>query len=525
MNIVFKILPFLLLGSLSVTAQECAVIQFTPTQVNGEEYITVIGVHNNNYIEKYDTKKSLMTGQHKYYLEPGTHSLQIEQWPLNLFKRLKRLNKTPQMKRKSAIYSQFVQIDLLADRKYEVQMTSTSHSNPELRQVDINAVEETQCDKNETNILAAKNPTQSFTVLENELLPEVLEYRLRKLMTKLAVTSTLYSKGEYETNLLPTKLNNIIGTMLDSEYSDDGKAIKVLSVLPYSLASKLKLFSGDKITRLGRHYINRNAGTPNQHLANYFSSLYFNDEISIEVQRGDEKITLKMLYIPTIIPETKYTIAKNNRLVLPKIFESHLLSDDVMFEFDQLMVELTDYFLAQGIENKQVKIVRDKIKETGFGLSGERTYDLGQFALKVLDVKPESIAEHMGLKTLDVITSINNIELNEKNIESTIQSLQNIEDGSQISFTLQRKGKKLTIKNAYSASNLVAYNLVLDLNSINVVSNRVAELVKNNRRRKWQEYQRYQHRNPVEWYYKNGKQNNQSFRPAPPKSSSGNEIK
>lgn len=522
MNIVSKILPFILLCSLSVSAQECAIVQFSPQVINGEEYITVIGVHNNNYIEKYDTKKSLMTGLHNYYLEPGIHSVQIEQWPLNVFKRLKRLNKTPQMKRKSAIYSQFVQIELLADRKYEIKMTSTS--TPDLRQVNINAVEETQCDNNETKILAAKTPTQSFTVLENELLPEVLEYRLRKLMTKLANTSTRYSIAKYETNLFPTKLNNIIGTMLDSEYSDDGKAIKVLSVLPYSLASKLKLFSGDKITRLGKYYISRNAGTPNQQLAKYFSSLYFNDEISIEVQRGEENVTLKMLYTPTIIPEIKYTIAKNNRLVLPKIFESHLLSGDAMFEFDQLMVELTDYFLAQGVENKQVEIIRDKIKETSFGLSGERTYDLGQLALKVLDVKPESIAEQMGLNTLDVITSINNIQLNENNIESMIQSLQNIEDGSQISFVLQRKGKKLTIKNAYSASNLVAYRLVLDLNSINVVSNRVAELVKNNRKRKWQGYQRYQHRNPATWYYKNGKQNNQSFRPAPPKNSSGKGI-
>lgn len=463
-HIIHLLAATVILFSISANAQQCATISFSPIEIDGKLYVTMIAGHNEKVQKIYKNKASILAGTHQYYLAEGKHILNLEQWSASKYEKLRYNNRIHKKYMPINQLFQDVQINVIAGQHYQFELlTNKDHSGL----LKLKTTSAQPCTEEEDLILSSKKNTVNVDILNSPLLPRPLEYRLRRMMTKL---DDYHPKNidKAFTNWIPSKFIGLLGTFIDDDYSLDGNALKVLSVLPYSLANKLKLVSGDNITHLNDIKIKASNKTPNQQFDEYFSALNIGEEIKITVQRNNKEQTLTGDFMPMITPALTYQVHIGDSLIKSPqvVINSTELPEKIEFEFKQLMLHLSDYYLSNGVTQSSVVISRDKLIDTDIGLSGGKVALPNSVGLAIEQVTQHSFAEKFGLKKSDIIVKINNINITEDNINTLVNSLPTLKSSQQVSLTVQRKGRDVILKGTYEPITLVGFHLAIDLQSI-----------------------------------------------------------
>jgi len=442
MKFQFKHLAILgccLIASVAQAEQQCSALFFSDkTETNKViDIIAIDGELVKQALHYNDEEaREVMKGELPFYLAPGNYFLTLRVWDEQLFssanikslannldkgvyqaymqnlrgETLKQGNvfKKNLKKLKDHYVEKTIQVRLLKDQQYNFGLTGQSDADSNI--VLLNEVSQ---DCNTEGTLLGKSKEYSQV---SGLLPDKLEVRLQSVMSKLNSFHT--KKNLAKTNLVPKKVYEYFGTVLDTSKSDK-KGFKVLAVLPYSLAHKLTLTSGDVITKFGRDRVSGKHREANQELVNYISTVPYGKKIKFTVLRNNKELTLSHRYTTSIIPESSYTFESDNDVDQFAMINSVQLPEGLAFQYEHLMMELTNYFKTQGVK-KDIELYRPSATLRKLGLTGtvENTSDGTVFV--VTNITANSAASSLGVKIDDRIHAINGQDIN---INSNIQAI------------------------------------------------------------------------------------------------------
>jgi len=453
-----------LLGAMvsSASASECSSLKFKQTEINGTDYVTRIKLNNGNLlaseVTKYDkalsmktkrygrigeSEKRVVKGNKVYFLEEGQHYLTIELWKKTLFKRLFT----------TSVYSEFsfrgrrfiptkvstVQLKIESDLAYELD-------------VDIDGevlVTSTKslCELKQNNLLSAVS-NEGSEIESIKTLPDQLEKRLRVAMNKLFASGQPFG-------VIGSQVSQLFGAVRDNTYKGKEGEVRLLSVLPFSLAHNIGLLSGDVIVGYG------NKAYPT--LSNFLDSLEYKKKIEINVLRNDTVVELKMDYKPVVIPQVVYGTNENhlqNSLIL-----GVELDDEIQFEFNQVVLEVTNFYLENNYSGNLTLIRHDSINKL-FGLIGTLNKTThSEYSITVDEVLPYSAAHTLGLKVGDSISSVNNKKMNSRDLKHINRELRELKVGELYTVVIQRGENTITLTDNYNPSENSAFNLVIDLDA------------------------------------------------------------
>jgi len=459
--------------SFHANAQECATVSFDSTIKNNQAYVSMIVDHNGKVLEKTTDQYEIINGENEYYLAVGQHTLTIEQGPEKIYRKLKKGNKISAKYNPIDISSRSILLNVKAGRYYQLEFVSKNGSSASVK---VKHEKPKSCEGKRELILqakVAKDTIGNSNVIE---LPEPLEYRLRRLMSKL---SNYHQISESDTfgNFFNVKFNGYIGTTIDTNYQNNGSALQVLSVLPYSIANKLQLMSGDKITHLNGEKIKADSRSPDQQLGEYFSALYFGEPISINVLRNGSNINLSGVYSPIILPRVSYQISEPQLLsdTKPIIKQYRDLSASLQFELDQLILEIAIYYQNRNYNQPQINISRTEKLDRKVGLSGNLIALPKDVGLKIEKIDENSFAQSLGLLKNDIIVNINNKKVTEKNINHLLKLLVSLKQDDEFLIKVKRDNRYLTLEEQYQSKKLASFNLMIDLKSIEGLSAKLAK--------------------------------------------------
>jgi C-terminal processing protease CtpA/Prc len=304
--LVFALFTLFVFNVNAVKYDQCATIKFDSAKTkNGVQIFEPIS-HNNEDIGKLASIKKLLNDEQFYYVSPGWHRFNLNQWSRqNLLQASrKQLNG---MLTKMYISSNIkplaikqVAIFVAKDHEYTVTLREGSDDEFIFKSVKKKCV--------------TSNPVLTSRSVNSPLksdikLPDELEYRLRRLMTEIAKSQPNYSKSI--SNMQGVKISPYFGVVVDSEYQKAKRAIKVLAVSPYSMSAKLGLLSDDSIIKLGSNSITDFSIPTVQQLNNYLSTLKLGENIEMIVLRKGNEIALSAKYYPIIVPSAQYQIFNN----------------------------------------------------------------------------------------------------------------------------------------------------------------------------------------------------------------------
>jgi len=428
-----------LIASATQAQQQCSALFFSD-KTDANKVIDIIAIdgelvkqalHYND-----EEAREVMKGEMPFYLAPGNYSLTLRVWDQQLFssanikslannldkgiyraylqnlrgETLKQGNLFKKnLKRLKGHYEEkTIQVRLLKDQEYNFGLTGKSEASSNIAL--LNEVSKT-CNAEDEILGENKEYAQV-----SGLLPDKLEVRLQSVMSKL---NSYHSKMNLaKTNLVPKKVYEYFGTVLDTSKSEN-KGYKVLAVLPYSLAHKLTLTSGDVITRFGRDKVSGEYKVANQELVKYISTVPYGKKIKFTILRDNKEITLSHRYTTSIIPESSYTFESENDVKQLAMINSVQLPEGLAFQYEHLMMELTSYFKTQGAK-KDIELYRPSATLRKLGLTGaiENTSDGTVFV--VTNITANSAASSLGVQVNDRIHAINGQDIN---IHSNIQAI------------------------------------------------------------------------------------------------------
>ncbi|MEW6992248.1 PDZ domain-containing protein [Colwelliaceae bacterium 6441] len=470
---IITIMAIFIVSSAPVKADECSTINIAPFKHNGKKYIGLLSEHNGEYQKNmYKPRKAINRGEKSYFFAPGLHTIKVAVTPtLSMHK----LSKAQQALRQ-VVYSPLAsnslvdvlqakvvvaQVEVKANRAYQLHFSAKGENDFSLSFKE----QEQVCTSGDESLFTAKDMPISSDEVPSLKLPEVLDYRLHKLMTKIAEfhqenTSTF-------ANLLPVSSNDIFGALVDNNFSNDGEALKVITVMPYSPASKLTLLSGDRITHLDGKKVSTMRGTPTDILKEYLTALYIGKRVKINLLRNEVPIELSQEFIPLTQPEVSYLLAPSSgeRGHENNIRQHVSLPGELKFEYDQLVAQLYDYFQTQSPTTKAIHIKRLSKINHRFGVSGNVASTDNGTGLKILAVDEGGIAQQLGLLSNDIWIKLNGNNIIEENSDNLSSKLDTLIVGDKFSVTVNRAGQTLTFEQLYQPPTLTAFNLTIDLYS------------------------------------------------------------
>ena len=460
----FLILLAMLLPT-KASAQSCATVNFKPLKKNGETFLALISGHHEEAIDTSRHKNEKLVGRYNYIFAPGQHSVIVEQWPQKLYRRLKRKFHIKGKTKSAEIPAQFVSLGIIKDHHYEIEQHEDQDGNLKLV---VSSITPKLCQARASRLLSTKVNSITKDTIKNSILPETLDYRLRRLMSKIATYHQNTLDAASTLNVVPVSLNGQIGTVIDDAYVNKGKALQVLSVMPYSLASNLGLASGDKITHLEGEKVTADDRTPNQQLVDYFSRLYIGQKVNISVSRNNQVKKLNGRYKPVVLPKIVYRLpeAGTDEPIQQPLINHEPLPDLLRYELNQLLVEISQYYMSDNQSQPYIKISKQQQSDTRVGLHGNRVQWQGKTGLNVSAVEDNSFAQSLGLREEDIIVQINNIELTEANLASQLDAITKLTAGDVLSLTVIRGTQHLVLEKAYQPQLMAGFSLIIDLNSV-----------------------------------------------------------
>jgi C-terminal processing protease CtpA/Prc len=419
--------------------------------------------------------RDIAKGEFPFYLAPGEHSLTLRVWDNKLFatvnmdtlgnnmdkgvhqaylqnlrgETIKQGNvfKKNLKKLKDHYEEKTIQVRLLNNKRYLFGVTQDNNIATNIALLDTT----TQKCEGDRKLLAE---TKEYASVSG-LLPPRLETRLQSVISSL--NSYHVKKGLANTNLVPQKVYEYFGTVLDTSRSvDDG--YKVLAVLPYSLAHKLTISSGDIIIEFGGDSVSGEYKEANQELVKYISTVRYGKKIEFTVLRNNKKLTLSHLYITSIIPQSSYTFESVNNENQAVIFNSELMPEDLIFQYEHLMLELANFYkVVQGV-NRDIEIHRSSTIPRKLGLTGFIKEKQDEHVFLVTNVVSNSAASNFGVQVDDLIHSINGQKVNssKKSFESIASALMSDE---QHNMVITRDKKKIRLQEKMQYPQIPSFSL------------------------------------------------------------------
>lgn len=172
------------------------------------------------------------------------------------------------------------------------------------------------CDSQNKDILLAKYEPISNSVFNSMKLPDELESRLHNLMDNIAIENNSLPNRTFPiSNIVPLKLMGSFGITFDHGNDTSYDKLKILTVSPFSVASQIKLASGDVIVNLDNKVDLATKDSANNKFQRYIDSLNIGGPIEILVRRDKKEYLLTGKYLPTILPESHYQIYGNNNAI------------------------------------------------------------------------------------------------------------------------------------------------------------------------------------------------------------------
>ncbi|KGJ92072.1 PDZ domain-containing protein [Colwellia psychrerythraea] len=496
MNVTKLSLLVLALTSLHVSAEQCATISFNKAEKNNQAYVTVVVAHNGEGLERTKGKSAIIAGEHNYYFATGKHTIMVEQWPVRSYKKLRRTargfkkfnrsNLIPSKYKPADIFLKTIQLNVKANQHYQLEYFQTNEQAAEIR---VKSEYQAVCAADDASIFfaekvfVAKKVNSNDTTINDLSLPDSLEYRLRKLMTKIGTFHQNTEVSTTYTNVFYAKLNDIIGTAINNEYVDNGTALLVLSVLPNSFAQQLKLRSGDKITHLSGVKVKADERAPDQQFSHYMSSLYLGEKVKINVVRNNKKLKLTGEYKPVILPEVSYQLPTSDtkESKQPALITHKTLPGIITFELDQLLLEVVDFYKSNNYKKPNIHLTRNEVFDRKLGFSGKKVARIGRLGFELEQVDEESFAQSIGLIEGDIIVEVNDNSISHENFNTMVKSLTSLTSGQKLSLTIQRDKQNLTLSKQYQPEKLIAFDLTLDLYSLALANAKLEEIASANR--------------------------------------------
>jgi hypothetical protein len=455
----------LIMGVMASTASanECSTMQFEQSESNGINYATRIRLNNGlllkSEIQKYDKsislkakmyghigdeEKRIINGSKVYFLEEGEHNITVELWKMSYFKtrfttsiyndpKVRGINIEPE---KSSTFK------LNVDKNLAYKLNFTVEGGIEITS------SRSLCVLKKNELLSAINNTSS-SGQNSEILPEKLEQRLRVVMNKLF-------KSGHDLGVIKSQVSDFFGAAVDDSFKGKRGEIRLLSVLPFSLAHNMGLLSGDIIVGYG----DMKFAT----LGEFLDSLEYNTEIEINVLRNNTLVNLNVAYEAVVSPQVIY--GKNDIHMQQKFIGGVELDEGLHFEFSQIMIEISNYYLKNNYKGS-LHIARLNSVYDQFGLIGTlNRKSQTEFTINVDEVLPYSAAESIGLQAGDIISAVNDRSMNSRDLNHINRELQNLKLGNLYSITLVRNGNDMMLKDNYQPSKLSAFSLQIDLDAV-----------------------------------------------------------
>jgi len=259
--------------ALPVSAIECSTLTLPTFEHNNKKHVVLLSAHNGEYQrDLYTPRKVINAGEKIYTLSPGKHTL--------------ILNVTPALSRSGLMYAErqlwnrtniktlpqilevkpiIFEIETQANHAYQLLISSTDEQK---FKVDISE-QLTSCQLEDHVDLQAKSSAENIDELPTLQLPKLMDYRLSQMVTKIATFHLTNNQMITFANFLPTVSYDVFGIVVNNEFENKGTAVKVLSVQPYSIASRLNLLSGDRITHLDKLKVSGAKGHQQSYLKSF----------------------------------------------------------------------------------------------------------------------------------------------------------------------------------------------------------------------------------------------------------------
>ncbi|MEW6992247.1 hypothetical protein AADZ91_16380 [Colwelliaceae bacterium 6441] len=337
--------------SQGVLAEKCSTIQFSPEQVNGKVNVVEVIGNNGTQIVKPKAYKKVASGKQKYYLEPGLHTLTLNQWVKKEYiSNIKYLRRGRVVANPPVPIQKTLLIDIKVNQQYELGFKQVNGQSI----INILKSHTESCDNDE--LLAAQgHKEKSF----ESNLPNQLEQKLRITMNKVAA----YQK-ESTNNFFPHQVSAYFGTVLSKSYEQNGKALSVSTVIPYSLANELSLRSGDLIVALGKKPIANAEKLPSVVFNEYLAKIPYGKKVEIGVLREGNRIDLGGLYLPVILPGSHYEIGDVNND--QQAISQMNLPQKLKFEYDQLLLAISHSY-NNSKQSQQIIVLTRKEDDNNVG--------------------------------------------------------------------------------------------------------------------------------------------------------------
>jgi hypothetical protein len=441
-----------------IQAKECATIEFFSKEQKNEDFVYFMSDHNGYRLSKSKNKYDIIEGEKNYYLEDGTHKVVVERWPLDSFRKIRKGKKIKSKYIPDDIAKQNLILNLKKNHHYKFEFRLDGFKKPSIV---MRSKSVKPCEK--YRLLQAKD---KIVLTGQPALSKDLEYRLRKLMTKIQTHHK--STGINENgNFFPLFISPFIGTSIDKDFVDDNTAIQVLSVLPYHFANNFNLMSGDKITHLNDVRINASNGIPSQLFNEYIEGLIYGDNFTATIVRNGKEFEISGEYKPKILPELSYQfVTEDNHNKLDTLINQKPLPSSLSFQFNELVHEIVEFYQKHDYQKEHAYIYRDEKQDETFGFSGKRFVDSGVIGLRIEEILPGSFAQKLGLQTEDIITAINDVHINKENLTVLINSLAELKGGEKLSVIVQRGKKTISLERDYSPEQLAGFEIDINLYTI-----------------------------------------------------------
>ena len=143
------------------------------------------------------------------------------------------------------------------------------------------------------------------------------------------------------------------------------------------------------------------------------------------------------------------------------------LSEDLIFEYDQIMLAISNVYRSQNIEKDVIMLNRSMIKDITYGLAGEIAILNSGTGLRVTNVLHNSLASSIGLTEQDIILVINGENISGLKLSVLSKRFAQFVYKKKYTLSVQRNGKVLELFDIYEPPILPGFNLSIALSTAN----------------------------------------------------------
>ena len=418
---------------------------------NDDYILEVVGVDGKVLAKKANYRKTI-DSRVTYQISSGEHTLTLLQYPKSYYQ-LKQSHFGPRAsaKGREVVKEKYIHLNVLPNHHFQLEMIEKS----EKAGIHINSFEKSTCKvSDEITAIGGDNRL----IIDKEPLPKLLEQQLTLIQKQLYQFHQQSQTNEV--NLIPINIDQYFGSILDDEYTQNNH-IKVLSVLPFSIASSLGFKSGDLITQLGGETINPDKASSRELFETYIGNVKFEHTMKFDIIRGGKKMEIEGIKQVAIIPASFYHFNQTTTNQL-QLVNNKMMDPQTTFSYQRQIIALYDYYKAKNLAADQIKLYRDKSISKDLGIQGKALKGQGLLIYTVTRMSP---MEKIGLQSGDIIVKATNENILTDNITALISQARHWQEGQIITLLVNREDKLIELTGQFEATEIPAFTLTIDLKS------------------------------------------------------------